>query len=109
MAQNAALRAMDAAIHASLARADIAETGTYTPPTPPGGAAVSVRAYRDDVVLEEFGDVRGVVNTRTELSLLRSDVAQPLKGGTVLLDGTTWTLVALLEQDQSLSRWVVNA
>lgn len=109
MSQNTALRALDSQLHAGFERAGFAEEGTYTPPTPPGGAAVACRVYRDDVVLEEFGDARPVANTRTELSLLREDVATPRQGGTVLLDGTTWTLVALIEQDQSLSRWVVNA
>lgn len=106
MGQQSTLRALDAELHAGLLAAGIADTGTYTPPTPPGGAAFSVRVMRDDLALDSFGDNRPVTNVRTELAMLRADFASgPTRGGTVLVDGTTFTLEALVEEDQSITRW----
>lgn len=109
MSQQAALRALDAEIHAGLADAGFAESGTYTPPTPPGGAAFTVRVMRDDVQVDQFGDNRAVASTRTELLLLKSDfTVAARRGGTVLVDGVTFTLEDLVEEDQSLVRWTVR-
>ena len=93
MSQQTTLRALDAALHAGFARAGLAEDGTYTPPTPPGGAAVACRVMRTDVTVEEFGDGRAVASTRVELAILRADTLAAaaqraakgeVRGGTVL-------------------------
>jgi hypothetical protein len=109
MSQQALLRELDAAIHADLFSAGLADTGTYTPPTPPGGAAFAVRVMRDDVQVEVYGETRGVASTRTELVLLKADFAVPARvGGTVVVDGATLVLEALVDEDQSITRWVVR-
>jgi hypothetical protein len=109
MSQQAALRALDAEIHAGLTSAGFAESGTYTPPSPPGGAAFSVRVMREDVQVDSYGDNRSVASTRTELVLLKADfTVAARRGGTVLVDGSTFTLEDLVEEDQSLTRWVVR-
>lgn len=108
MGQQTTLRALDAAIHSGFARAGLADDGTYTPPTPPGGAAVACRVMRTDVTVEEFGDGRAVASTRVELAILRADVAAPARNGTVLVDGVTLTLEAKISEDQSMTVWVVR-
>lgn len=109
MGQQATLRAIDAAILADAIRDGLADTGTYTPPSPPGGAAFSVRVMRDDVQVESYGDTRPTVSTRTELVLLKADFAVAARvGGQVVVDGATFTLEALVEEDQSLTRWAVR-
>jgi hypothetical protein len=109
MGQQAILRALDAAILADAIRDGLADTGTYTPPSPPGGAAFSVRVMRDDVQVDTFGENRPVASTRTELVLLKADfTVAARRGGTVLVDGVTFTLEDLVEEDQSLTRWVVR-
>jgi hypothetical protein len=109
MGQQSALRGIDAEIHAALLGGGLADTGTYTPPTPPGGAPFAVRVMRDDVQVETFGENRPVASTRTELVLLKADFATPARrGGTVVVDGATFVLEDLVEDDQSLTRWAVR-
>ena len=109
MGQNATLRALDAEIHAGLLGAGLADTGTYTPPTPPGGAAFTVRVMRDDVQVESYGDTRPVRMTRTELVLLKADFTTgPVPRGTVVVDGASFVLEDLVEEDQSITRWAVR-
>ena len=109
MGQQATLRALDGAILADAIRDGLADTATYTPPTPPGGAAFAVRVMRDDVQVETFGENRPVASTRTELVLLKADFATPARrGGTVVVDGATFVLEDLVEDDQSLTRWAVR-
>jgi hypothetical protein len=107
--QNATLRALDADIHAGLLAAGLADTGTYTPPSPPGGAAFPVRVMRDDVQVDTFGETRPVRSTRIELVFLRADFTTgPHPRGTVVVDGATFVLEDLVEEDQSISRWAVR-
>ena len=109
MGQQSTLRAIDADLHAGLLAAGLADTGTYTPPTPPGGAAFPVRVMRDDVQVESFGETRPVRSTRVELVFLREDFATgPHPRGTVVVDGATFVLEDLVEEDQSITRWVVR-
>lgn len=107
MSQLTTLRSIDAEIHAAMLGAGVAGTVTYTPAG--GGPAVTgVRVYRDDAVLESFGEVRPVAGTRIELSILRADIANPTRNSTLLLDGITLTLESKIEEDESVSRWVVH-
>ena len=109
MGQQSTLRDLDARVHARLLASGLADTGTYTPPSPPGGAAFSVRVMRDDVQVETYGDNRPTVSTRTELVLLKADFAVAARqGGTVVVDGATFILEGLVEEDQSLTRWAVR-
>lgn len=103
MGQQSTLRALDASLHTAFARAGIAETGTYTPPA---GSPVACRGYRDDVTLDQVGDLRPVVGTRIVATLLRDDVATPVKGATWLVDGVTLTLESKVAEDQGVSRWI---
>ena len=106
MTQRDTLRALDADLHAAFATAGFADTGTYT--APGGGAAVSVRAYLDDVRIDGAGDFGDAYGRRTEVMLLRADVSAPLQGGTLVLDGVTYKLGQPLEEDDSATRWVVH-
>jgi hypothetical protein len=108
VSQQAFLRAADAAIVADAARDGMADAATYTPPTPPGGAAFPIACMRDDVQVELYGENRSVASTRTELVLFKADFATPARrGGTVVVDGATFVLEALLADDQSMTRWAV--
>lgn len=106
MSQQSALRALDAEIHAGLLGVDLAEQGTYT--APGGGSPVAVRVMRDDVLVESFGENQPVRHTRVELVLLKADVAAPARRGSVVVDGRTFVLEDLVEEDQSITRWAVR-
>jgi hypothetical protein len=107
--QSATLRALDADIHAGLVAAGLGDTGTYTPPSPPGGAAFTVRVLRDDIQVDTFGENRAVASTRTEVVLYQADFATPAaRGGSLVVDGATLVLEALVEEDQSITRWITR-
>lgn len=109
MSQQATLRALDADIHAGLVAAGLADTGTYTPPSPPGGAAFTVRLLRDDIQVDTFGENRAVASTRTEVMLYKADFTTPAaRGGSLVVDGATLILDALVEEDQSITRWITR-
>lgn len=106
MSQKAFLRDLDASIVGSLRDAGMADTGTYTPPG--GGAAIPDVDCLVDRNVAFFGeDQATVAGYRDVVTLFLDQVPAPARGGTVVVDGDTFTLDALDEQDASKSRWVV--
>lgn len=101
MSQRAALAAMDARLHAALADAGLADTGTYTAP---GGLPVPARVYVDKSIatMGEYAPTYGLTATVT---ILRADVADPREGGVVAVDGESFTLRQLLDSDDGIAVW----
>lgn len=102
--QSATLRALDAAILEGMVGIGFADTATYA--APGGGAAVPCTVMVDEAV-QVFGDAGEVVGTRTLVTLFQAEVANPLRGGTVVADGSTYKLDEEDARDQSMTRWVV--
>jgi hypothetical protein len=104
MSQRATLQALDAQLVTAFKDAGLADPGAYTGPA--GGAAVDVDVMVDRSV-QIFGDEgAGIPAPAIVVSLLLAQVT-PAKGGTVVVDGDTFTLCDELERDESRSRWTV--
>lgn len=108
MSQRAALAAMDARLHAALADAGLADTGTYTAPGV-GATPVPCRAYIDKS-LHSTGEYAPTFGPQVTASILRADVAAPAVGGTLAIDGETFVIDAPDESrsDDGISVWVVR-
>lgn len=108
MSQRAAIAAMDARLHAALADAGFADTGTYTAPTP-GAVPVTCRAYIDKA-MQSAGEFAPTFGARIVASILRADVPSPAVGGTLVIDGETFVIDAPDESrsDDGISVWVVH-
>lgn len=81
------------------------ESATYTPA---GGAAQSVTVIRDrgvDLAPGVYGS--NVSELRTVLHIRKTDVAAPARGDACVVDGTTYTLEAPIEDDGYIAKWVV--
>lgn len=105
MSQRDALRDMDDALVAAFKGAGLADDAIYTPP---GGDAVACEVMVDEGIAEFGEDLATVVGRRTLVSLLLRQIPNPVRGATVLVDGTTYTLDIPESRDQSISRWVVT-
>ncbi|KAA2285429.1 head-tail joining protein [Arenimonas fontis] len=105
MSQRDALRDMDDTLLAAFKAAGLADDAVYTPP---GGDPISCDVMVDEGIAEFGEDLATVVGRRTMVSLLLRQVPDPVRGATVLVDGTTYTLDIPESRDQSISRWVVT-
>ncbi len=106
MNQIAFLQSLDATLMTAFQGIGMGDVGTYTAPL---GTPLPVRIYIDRNA-QFFGDAGSeVVGNRITLGILRAGVARPERGATVVLTGTgeSFTLQSLVEQDESLTRWVV--
>jgi hypothetical protein len=102
-----ALRGLDAMILADLKRMDLVDTGTYT--APGGGTPVACDVLVDRNV-KDFGDDQAPVATlHVVVGIFREQVATPARGGVVTVGAESWRLDAKIDQDESLTRWVVMA
>ena len=107
MNQRATLRSIDAQLHAAFAGAGIASWADYLPPAAaPGAVPLPVRVYLDRgaQVLGEFGQLIG---RRDEMALMLADVT-PAAKAIVTVDGDRYALTDKIDEDDSLSRWVVR-
>lgn len=107
MSQRAFLADLDADLHIALADAGMADTGTYTAP---GAARIDgVRMYVDKGV-QDMGTSTTQRGPRVLVTLLRADVATPVRNAVVELDGERWRLVSPTENvDDGVAEWVVEA
>lgn len=105
MSQRDTLRDMDDTLVAAFKGAGLADDAVYTPPA---GAPVSCEVMVDEGIAEFGEDLATVVGRRTLVSLLLRQVPNPVRGATVVVDGTTYTLDIPESRDQSISRWVVT-
>ena len=103
MSQRAAIAAMDARLHAALADAGLADTGTYTAPTP-GAVPVTCRAYVDKGVTT-VGEYAVSYSFTATVTILRADVGDPREGGIVAIDGSSYTLRQLIDSDEGITVW----
>jgi hypothetical protein len=106
MTQRATLRAIDADIFGAFAAAGMADTGSYV--SPDGEVTDGITYTYDDVSLIDSGEggVRAVGRQR-EITLQLSEVSPVERGVVIGDDGSSWRLVGLIEDDQSMSRWAV--
>lgn len=108
MSQKAALAALDASIHSTLAAAGLADTGLYTPKG--GGAAVACNVYvgRGMQAVGELGQLRA---ERLEVGYVLGSMAPtvPALAGTLVVDGDTFVNAAPADEDDgSIAWWVVR-
>lgn len=105
MSQRDTLRDMDDTLVAAFKGAGLADDAVYTAP---GGSAVACEVMVDEGIAEFGEDLATVVGRRTLVSLLLRQIPNPVRGATVVVDGTTYTLDIPESRDQSISRWVVT-
>lgn len=84
--------------------AGLADAGVYTAP---GGSPVNCRVFITRGRLP-FGDFGKVVGNECTLTLLLSEIPAPVRGATVVADGQTFTLAALVKDDDAVSEWEVT-
>ena len=78
--------------------------GTYTPPS---GAPVAARVIVMRAV-ERFGAMATeAVIAQDEISFLTSELVAD-RGGTILVDGTTWVVMQRIRDDGAIVRWSVR-
>ena len=112
MSTPAALRELDAQIHAAFKDTGFADEGFYT--APGANVDVPVQCYinRNVQVLGEFGQV---VDRRDEMQILIADGVDIKPAGIVLVEetvgagvGTNWKLGKKLGDDGGISTWTVH-
>lgn len=100
------LAAMDASLHAAFAGAGLADAGLYTPHGADAAVDCSVYIDRNVQPVGEFGQMTA---PRTEVVyVLGSMPVPPAEHGRLVADGDTLINVHEIENDGSLSRWVVR-
>lgn len=104
MSQLDTLRALDAQLMDAFHAAGFADTATYTPPA---GSAVACKVYVDRAAAFLDQDGVAVAGHRIVIGILRADVDRPERLGTVAVGSETFTLEEMVQQDESISRWVV--
>lgn len=109
MSQAAFLAALDAQIMGAMHATGMADTATYTPPV--GAAVPDIKVYVDRAAAFLDQDGVAIAGTRIVIGILRADVATPVRAATVTIGSgattETFQLEELLQQDESLTRWVV--
>lgn len=103
MSQCAFLAALDADLHAAFSDSGMADTGTYT--APGGAPQAGVRVYVDSSLQNAFDAAYG---PRTTVTLLRADVADPVRGAALVVDGRTYLLDAPQDADDGVTVWTVR-
>lgn len=104
------IQRMDADLHAALADAGMADRGHYTAPGANFDQPCRIYIDRAAQVLGEFGQV---VGRRIEMAILAADVDARAKGVVYVPfegrpGGESFTLVEKVQDDGSLSHWVVR-
>lgn len=105
MSQTSALRNLDAGIAAAFRAAGLADGATYTAPA---GAPIACTVLVDRDVELLGSDGADVAMRRTVVTLFLGEIAAPAAGAVVAADGSSYTLEAKLDGDQSRERWVVR-
>lgn len=106
MSQKAFMADFDALSHGAFADAGIADVGVYTPPGVDAVPVLGVRVMVDRAV-QDAGDFRQVNVGRVEVSYWLADVT-PVAKGVLVVDGDTFINDSEIDNDGSLSRWVVR-
>ena len=105
MSQAAFLADLDAQIMGALHATGMADTATYTPPV--GAAVAGIKVYVDRAAQFLDQDGVAVAGSRIVIGILRADVAQPVRAGTIVIGSETFKLEEEVQQDESMTRWVV--
>lgn len=105
MSQRETLRALDADLVASLKDAGLADDGAYTSKAGGDAIACDVIVQRGVQVFAEGG--ADIAARDIVVTLFLAQVA-PERGGTVVADGDTFTLVDVIDSDESRERWTVR-
>lgn len=105
MAQQAFLRALDAAAIQAFKATGMADAASYVAPD---GTAVDCSVLVD-YAAQFFGDDGApIAGNRITVTLQLSEVADPVRYATVTVGDDVYTLSERVLQDQSLSIWVVT-
>lgn len=105
MTQLDALRQMDSDLHSAFADAGLADVVSYTP-NPAGPVVEGAQVYIDRAQ-QQIGEFGQIVAPRTEVAYVLATVT-PTKGGSFTIHGETWINVDNIDNDGSLSRWIVR-
>lgn len=108
MSQRDTLRAMDASILGALNDAGLTDEAAYVAP---GAGSVEVPCHvLVDREQELLGDAGQVVGMAIAVTIYRTDIEEPVRGAVLTLAGTgeVFTLRSKLEQDESVTVWVVS-
>lgn len=104
MGQRDTLQKYDGVMAAAFRAAGLADGATYDG----GNGVVPVTVYVDELSQSAGDDAMTLNAVQTLIRLLRSEVPSPARGASVTVDGKTYTLLDLVEEDQSLSTWSVE-
>jgi hypothetical protein len=105
MSQQAFLRDFDNAAFATFLAAGLADVATYTTADGLTTTACDVLVDRN---VRDFGeDASPVAAAYTLVTFQRAQVT-PARGGTVVVEGESFTLDAEVRSDESITRWVVT-
>lgn len=86
----------------------LAEPASYTPPAPHPPVSVSCTVMFRQPRLDDGGGAAPIVAQSREITLLRSDVASPQRGGLVVRTAfptEKWRLTDLLDDPDGYSKW----
>lgn len=85
--------------------AGLADNGTYQAPEQKQPFACRVFINR---VRAPSGDYGSVINGKPTITLLLSEVPQPVRDAVIVADGQTFTLVKLVKEDDAVAEWDVK-
>lgn len=104
MSQRAFARLISDQIMGAMLGAGMADSATYQG----SGAQVPCSVYVDREVELLGPDGETVAGVHTTVSLQLSQVAEPRRGDTVIVDGETFTLHRMIRRDEAETVWVVT-
>jgi hypothetical protein len=86
--------------------AGLADAGTYKGPNK-ADPVIDCRLFITRG-RQSFGQFGKVVGNECTITLLLSEISAPVRGATVVADGNTFTLAALVKDDDATSEWEVT-
>lgn len=110
MSQKDTWQELDAEIFEAFAEAGMTYAATYTGPGEDDEPVPGLTVLLDRNV-RVYGDMGEVVGKRVELHIQLRQLANPRPGGQVVIGADTWELADRVAggEDESLSRWIVEA
>lgn len=105
MSQSAALRELDADFAAAFSDAGMADAATYQ--APDSAEVTPCTVLFDQPDMTRIGSDGPSTGMLTEVTIFKADIANPRRGGRVVIDGIAWCLGELQHEDAGQTRWAV--